>query len=224
MTAAAAVNKSGFVMLENDLLNLGKVAGKTFTGNMKITYSLIQGFEKNGQIAYFSHSLLQTQLGASRSTVIRMLSDMVEMGLINKTEQVNGGTLNYTVNPITPEMVGTPTAKPEVTKPDAVQTAVQPVETVENAGSNQPGIIECGSESVHRSRPASSGVAPVDHSGGAVRPAPLTVPVEQGAANDDLRNPVIDYVAGSNVMMVNGLPVEYLEPEESDIDQFGDAF
>ena len=48
---AAAVNKSGFVMLENDLLNIEKVAGKTFTGNMKITYSLIQGFEKNGQIS-----------------------------------------------------------------------------------------------------------------------------------------------------------------------------
>ena len=28
----------------------------------------------------------------------------------------------------------------------------------------------------------------------------------------------------SNVMMVNGLPFEYLEPEESAIDQFGDAF
>lgn len=213
---------NGFVMLENGLLNLGKVAGKTFTGNMKITYSLIQGFEKNGQIAYFSHSLLQTQLGASRSTVIRMLSDMVEMGLINKTEQVNGGTLNYTVNPITPEMVGTPeAAKPEVTKPTA---APQPKETVENAGTNQPGIVKCGSDSVHRSRPASSGASPVDHSGGAVRPAPVPVPVEQGAANDDLRNPVINFVAGSNVMMVNGLPVEYLEPEESAVDQFGDAF
>ncbi|WP_431646573.1 helix-turn-helix domain-containing protein [Enterobacter hormaechei] len=213
---------NGFVMLENGLLNLGKVAGKTFTGNMKITYSLIQGFEKNGQIAYFSHSLLQTQLGASRSTVIRMLSDMVEMGLINKTEQVNGGTLNYTVNPITPEMVGTPeAAKPEVTKPTA---APQPKETVENAGTNQFGIVKCGSDSVHRSRPASPGASPVDHSGGAVRPAPVPVPVEQGAANDDLRNPVINYVAGSNVMMVNGLPVEYLEPEESAIDQFGDAF
>ncbi|WP_265449922.1 helix-turn-helix domain-containing protein [Enterobacter hormaechei] len=213
---------NGFVMLENGLLNLGKVAGKTFTGNMKITYSLIQGFEKNGQIAYFSHSLLQTQLGASRSTVIRMLSDMVEMGLINKTEQVNGGTLNYTVNPITPEMVGTPeAAKPEVTKPTA---APQPKETVENAGTNQPGTVKCGSDSVHRSRPASPGASPVDHSGGAVRPAPVPVPVEQGAANDDLRNPVIDYVAGSNVMIVNGSPVEYLEPEESDIDQFGDAF
>ncbi|EOC1184523.1 helix-turn-helix domain-containing protein [Enterobacter cloacae] len=213
---------NGFVMLENGLLNLGKVAGKTFTGNMKITYSLIQGFEKNGQIAYFSHSLLQTQLGASRSTVIRMLSDMVEMGLINKTEQVNGGTLNYTVNPITPEMVGTPeAAKPEVTKPTA---APQPKETVENAGTNQPGTVKCGSDSVHRSRPASPGASPVDHSGGAVRPAPVPVPVEQGAANDDLRNPVINFVAGSNVMMVNGLPVEYLEPEESAVDQFGDAF
>lgn len=216
---------NGFVMLENDLLNLGKVAGKTFTGNMKITYSLIQGFEKNGQIAYFSHSLLQTQLGASRSTVIRMLSDMVEMGLINKTEQVNGGTLNYTVNPITPEMVGTPeAAKPEVTKPTAGQTKVQPVETVENAGINQPEDIECGSESVHKRIAAASGATPVGHSGGVVRPAPVPVPVEQGAANDDLRNPVINYVAGSNVMMVNGLPVEYLEPEESTVDQFGDAF
>ncbi|MCM7718355.1 helix-turn-helix domain-containing protein [Enterobacter hormaechei] len=214
---AAAVNKSGFVMLENDLLNIEKVAGKTFTGNMKITYSLIQGFEKNGQIAYFSQDTLKRQLGVTRQTVIKLLKDMVEMGLINKTEQVNGGTLNYTVNPITPEMVETP----EAAKPTA---APQPVETVENAGTNQPGIVKCGSDSVHRSRPASPGASPVDHSGGAVRPASVPVPVEQGAANDDLRNPVINYVAGSNVMMVNGLPVEYLEPEESAIDQFGDAF
>ena len=214
---AAAVNKSGFVMLENDLLNIEKVAGKTFTGNMKITYSLIQGFEKNGQIAYFSQDTLKRQLGVTRQTVIKLLKDMVEMGLINKTEQVNGGTLNYTVNPITPEMVGTP----EAAKPTA---APQPKETVENAGTNQPGIVKCGSDSVHRSRPASSGASPVDHSGGAVRPAPVPVPVEQGAANDDLRNPVINFVAGSNVMMVNGLPVEYLEPEESAVDQFGDAF
>lgn len=214
---AAAVNKSGFVMLENDLLNIEKVAGKTFTGNMKITYSLIQGFEKNGQIAYFSQDTLKRQLGVTRQTVIKLLKDMVEMGLINKTEQVNGGTLNYTVNPITPEMVGTP----EAAKPTA---APQPVETVENAGTNQPGIIKCGSDSVHKSRQASPGASPVDRSGGAVRPASVPVPVEQGAANDDLRNPVINYVAGSNVMMVNGLPVEYLEPEESAIDQFGDAF
>lgn len=46
---AAAVNKSGFVMLENDLLNIEKVAGKTFTGNMKITYSLIKALRKTGR-------------------------------------------------------------------------------------------------------------------------------------------------------------------------------
>lgn len=208
---AAAINKSGFVMLENDLLNIEKVAGKTFTGNMKITYSLIQGFEKNGQIAYFSQDKLKRQLGITTPTVVKLIRDMVSMGLINKTGQIGGKTCHYTVNPITPEMVGTP-------------EAAKPVETVENAGTHQPGIIECGSDSVHRSRPAASGVAPVDHSGGAVRPAPVPVPVEQGAANDDLRNPVINFVAGSNVMMVNGLPVEYLEPEESAVDKFGGAF
>ena len=219
---AAAVNKSGFVMLENDLLNIEKVAGKTFTGNMKITYSLIQGFEKNGQIAYFSRATLERYLGASRSTVKRLVNEMVEIGLIQKVERKQGETIEWRTCPITPEMVGTPeAAKPEVTKPTA---APQPVETVENAGSNQPGIIKCGSDSVHRSRPASPGASLVDHCGGAVRPASVPVPVEQGAANDDLRNPVINFVAGSNVMMVNGLPFEYLEPEESAIDQFGDAF
>lgn len=213
---------NGFVMLENDFLNIEKVAGKPFTGNMKITYSLIQGFERNGQTAYFSRATLERYLGASRSTVKRLVNEMVEIGLIQKVERKQGETIEWRICPIIPEMVGTPeAARPEVTKPTA---APQPKEIVENAGTHQLGIIECGSDSVHRSRPATSGVAPVDHSGGAVRPAPVPVPVEQGAANDDLRNPVIDYVAGSNVMMVNGLPVEYLEPEESDVDKFGGAF
>ncbi|GCQ93099.1 hypothetical protein AUP76_16180 [Escherichia coli] len=221
MTAAPAASKP-FTAIPHDLADIEQISGKAFTMNMVYTYSLIKSFQDNGQTAYFSQELLARRLGASIRSVIRLLAEMVEMGLINSTGRVGGKTCHYTVNPITPEMVGTPeAAKPEVTKPTA---APQPVETVENAGSNQPGIVKCGSESVHRSRPASSGVAPVDHSGGAVRPAPVPVPVEQGAANDDLRNPVINYVAGSNVMMVNGLPVEYLEPEESGIDQFGDAF
>nr|WP_081354970.1 helix-turn-helix domain-containing protein [Pluralibacter gergoviae] len=123
---------NGFVMLENDLLNLEKVAGKTFTGNMKITYSLIQGFEKNGQIAYFSQDTLKRQLGVTRQTVIKLLKDMVEMGLINKTEQVKGGTLNYTVNPITPEMVGTPEAPQRAAKaPEEVQALNHTAELVE---------------------------------------------------------------------------------------------
>ncbi|HCR0209343.1 TPA: helix-turn-helix domain-containing protein [Enterobacter hormaechei] len=221
MTAPTAASKP-FTAIPHDLADIEQISGKVFTMNMVYTYSLIKSFQDNGQTAYFSQELLARRLGASTRSVIRLLAEMVEMGLINSTGRVGGKTCHYTVNPIPPEMVGTPeAAKPEVTKSTA---APQPKETVENAGSNQPGIVKCGSDSVHRSRPASSGASPVDHSGGAVRPAPVSVPVEQGAANDDLRNPVINFVAGSNVMMVNGLPVEYLEPEESAIDQFGDAF
>lgn len=219
MTAAAT---KPFTAITHELADIEKINGKVFTMNMVYTYALIEGYQSNGQTAYFSQDRLKRRLGVTRQTVVKLLVDMVEMGLINKTGQIGGKTCHYTVNPITPEMAGTPeAAKPEVTKPTA---APQPKETVENAGSNQPGIVKCGSDSVHRSRPASSGASPVDHSGGAVRPAPVPVPVEQGAANDDLRNPIINYVAGSNVMMVNGLPVEYLEPEESAVDQFGDAF
>lgn len=219
MTAAAT---KPFTAITHELADIEKINGKVFTMNMVYTYALIEGYQTNGQTAYFSQDMLKRRLGVTRQTVVKLLADMVAMGLINKTAQIDGKTCHYTVNPITPEMVGTTeAAKPEVTKPTA---APQPVETVENAGTNQHGIIECGSDSVHRSRPASPGASPVDHSGGAVRPAPVPVPVEQGAANDDLRNPVINYVAGSNVMMVNGLPVEYLEPEESAVDQFGDAF
>jgi len=224
MTAAPAASKP-FTAIPHDLADIEQISGKAFTMNMVYTYSLIKSFQDNGQTAYFSQELLARRLGASIRSVIRLLAEMVEMGLINSTGRVGGKTCHYTVNPITPEMVGTPEAsKPELTKPTAAQTEVQPVETVENAGTHQPGIIECGPKSVHRSRPASPGASPVDHSGGAVHPAPVPVPVEQGAANDDLRNPVINFVAGSNVMMVNGLPVEYLEPEEGDLDEYGDAF
>lgn len=107
MTAAAPASNTGFVMLTNDLLNIEKIAGKTFTGNMKITYSLIQGFERNGQTAYFSQNTLKRQLGITTPTVVKLIRDMVAMGLINKTGQIGGKTCHYTVNPITPEMLGT---------------------------------------------------------------------------------------------------------------------
>lgn len=116
----ATASNTGFVMLTNDLLNIEKIAGKVFTGNMKITYSLIQGFEKNGQTAYFSQSLLATQLGTSLRSVTRLLAEMVEMGLINKTAQIGGKTCRYTVNPITPEMLGTVEAE---APPEAPQRA-----------------------------------------------------------------------------------------------------
>ncbi|CAM6299073.1 helix-turn-helix domain-containing protein [Citrobacter sedlakii] len=208
-------------MLANDLLNVEKVSGKTFTGNMKITYSLIQGYEKNGQTAYFSQEFLARCLGATDRTVRNLLRDMVEMGLINKTGQIGGKTCHYTVNPITAEMLGQATTAPaEPTKPAVTPT----VETVADAGINQPGIIECGSEGVHESNTAAPGVAPVVCGGPDVRPAPVPVPVKQEAANDDLRRPVVNFVAGSNVVMIDGQAVPYYESEESDVDDYGSAF
>lgn len=224
MSAATAASKP-FTAVPHDLADIEQISGKVFTMNMVYTYSLIKSFQDNGQTAYFSQELLARRLGASIRSVIRLLAEMVEMGLINSTGRVGGKTCHYTVNLITPEMMGpSEAAKPEVIKPTAAQIEVKPVETVENAGANQPGIIERRSESVYKRRPAASGVASMGHSGGAVRPAPVPVSVKQTAANNDLRNPVIDYVDGSNVMIINGSPVEYLEPEESDIDQFGEAF
>ncbi|MDU7227086.1 MAG: hypothetical protein E6301_04735 [Cronobacter sakazakii] len=124
MTAAAPASNSGFVMLTNDLLNIEKIAGKVFTGNMKITYSLIQGFERNGQTAYFSQNTLKRQLGITTPTVVKLIRDMVAMGLINKTGQIGGKTCHYTVNRITPEMLGT--AEPEAAAaPEAPQEQPQ---------------------------------------------------------------------------------------------------
>ncbi|WP_449508065.1 hypothetical protein [Enterobacter ludwigii] len=116
----ATASNTGFVMLTNDILNIEKIAGKVFTGNMKITYSLIQGFERNGQTAYFSQSLLATQLGLTDRSVRNLLRDMVTMGLIIKTGQIGGKTCRYTVNPITPEMLATVEAE---APPEAPQRA-----------------------------------------------------------------------------------------------------
>lgn len=127
----ATASNTGFVMLTNDLLNIEKIAGKVFTGNMKITYSLIQGFEKNGQTAYFSQSLLATQLGTSLRSVTRLLVEMVEMGLINKTGQVGGKTCHYTVNPITPEMLGTVEAEAPQRATAAPEEMQEPNHTAE---------------------------------------------------------------------------------------------
>lgn len=214
---------NGFVMLENDLLNIEKVAGKPFTGNMKITYSLIQGFERNGQTAYFSRATLERYLGASRSTVKRLVNEMVEIGLIQKVERKQGETIEWRTCPIIPEMVGTPeAAKPEVTKPTA---APQPKEIVENAGTYQPGITECGSEVVHSSRTEQTRNVKLGHSGISVQP-PVTSDSIREAANDDVRgnNPVISYLPDSKVMLIDGVAVKYLEPKETDFDQYGDAF
>ncbi|WP_220393519.1 helix-turn-helix domain-containing protein [Citrobacter sp. EC_71] len=162
MTAAAPASNTGFVMLTNDLLNIEKIAGKVFTGNMKITYSLIQGFKRNGQTAYFSQSLLATQLGTSLRSVTRLLVEMVEMGLINKTGQIGGKTCHYTVNPITPEMLGT--AEPEATPaalPEAPQEQPQqPAKAPEPVAESNPTAEPTGAPRVPEIVPIAAAAAP----------------------------------------------------------------
>lgn len=102
-----------YTAIRHELADIEKINGKMFTMNMAYTYSLIESYQINGQTAYFSQDMLKRRLGVTRQTVVKLLADMVAMGLINKTAQIGGKTCHYTVNPITPEMVGTVEATPE---------------------------------------------------------------------------------------------------------------
>lgn len=96
-----------FTAICHELADIEKINGKVFTMNMVYTYALIEGYQTNGQTAYFSQELLSRRLGLTDRSVRNLLRDMVAMGLINKTGQIGGKTCHYTVNPITPKMVGT---------------------------------------------------------------------------------------------------------------------
>ena len=133
-----------FTAIRHELADIEKINGKVFTMNMAYTYSLIESYQINGQTAYFSQDMLKRRLGVTRQTVVKLLADMVAMGLINKTAQIGGKTCHYTVNPITSEMVGaveaTPEALPEqptdapqraATAPEEVQELNHMAEAVE---------------------------------------------------------------------------------------------
>ena len=92
-----------FTAVCHELADIEKINGKVFTMNMVYTYALIEGYQTNGQTAYFSQELLSRRLGLTDRSVRNLLREMVEMGLINKTGQIGGKTCHYTVNPITPK-------------------------------------------------------------------------------------------------------------------------
>ncbi|AUP76607.1 hypothetical protein CWS02_12510 [Enterobacter sp. EA-1] len=121
-------------------------------------------------------------------------------------------------------MVGTPEpvkpAKPEVAKPIELQT----VETVENAGTYQLELLSVDLKSFS-SRTEQTRNVKLGHSGLSVQPPVISDSIRE-AANDDVRsnNPVVSYLPDSKVMLIDGVAVKYLEPEETDFDQYGDAF
>ncbi|MBA8328705.1 helix-turn-helix domain-containing protein [Citrobacter sp. Cb010] len=214
---AATVSKP-FTAITHELADIENINGKAFTMNMVYTYSLIKSFQDNGQIAYFSHSLLQTRLGAGRSTVIRMLREMVEMGLINKSEQVNGGTLNYTVNQITEEMIGdTPQeaqkeapqahTEPQPAPTPATPLPIQPTTTEEahsEQRTDQPGITECGYSPDLRNSTSECKHVDVVHSGYGV----CTPDTDRGLTLEEID--------------LSTIPTYDFDPV--DADQYGDAF
>lgn len=118
MTATAS---KPFTAIRHELADIEKINGKVFTMNMVYTYALIEGYQSNGQTAYFSQELLSRRLGLTDRSIRNLLRDMVAMGLINKTGQIDGKTCRYTVNPITPEMLGTVEAEQPT---EAAQRAV----------------------------------------------------------------------------------------------------
>ncbi|EPU4032522.1 TPA: hypothetical protein ACJIWR_001006 [Enterobacter bugandensis] len=124
MTATAS---KPFTAIRHELADIEKINGKVFTMNMVYTYALIEGYQSNGQTAYFSQELLSRRLGLTDRSIRNLLRDMVAMGLINKTGQISGKTCRYTVNPITPEMLGTVEAEQPT---EAAQRAVVPPEEV----------------------------------------------------------------------------------------------
>lgn len=129
MTATAS---KPFTAIPHELADIEKINGKVFTMNMVYTYSLIKGYQGNGLIAYFSQDMLKRRLGITTPTVVKLIRDMVSMGLINKTAQIRGKTCHYTVNPITPEMVGT--VEPEAEQPiEAPQLAAAAPEVFEES-------------------------------------------------------------------------------------------
>ncbi|PZD68768.1 hypothetical protein ARC310_01300 [Pantoea ananatis] len=220
MTAAAAPASKPFTAIRHELADIEKINGKVFTMNMVYTYALIEGYQSNGQTAYFSQELLSRRLGLTDRSVRNLLRDMVAMGLINKTVQIGGKTCHYTVNLITPEMLGTSeTAKPEVTKPTA---AAQHEGTVENAGTNQPGTFECGHKGPDMDSKKPDRTVALDNSWTHVRGAANDT-VSGDAANDDVRSnsPVLSPVSGNKVIMLNGQAIAYTEPDNID---FGDPF
>ncbi|EOG5236143.1 hypothetical protein ACLEKL_001339 [Enterobacter hormaechei] len=149
----ATANKP-YTAVCHELADIEKINGKVFTMNMVYTYALIEGYQTNGQTAYFSQDMLKRRLGVTRQTVVKLLADMVAMGLINKTAQIGGKTCHYTVNPITPEMLGTVEPEAEAT-PAALPEA--PQEKPQRATAEREEV----QESNHTAEPVEAPEAPI---------------------------------------------------------------
>lgn len=183
MTAVTAASKP-FTAIRHELADIEKINGKVFTMNMVYTYALIEGYQSNGQTAYFSQELLSRRLGLTDRSVRNLLRDMVAMGLINKTGQIGGKTCRYTVNPITPEMVEPvePTEAPQraAKAPEEVQALNHTAEAVE-----APTVVEIKPKEEAEAPEPAAPITLLDvYSGGAVS---VVTPYPRGEVKEPSR-------------------------------------
>ncbi|WP_213198926.1 helix-turn-helix domain-containing protein [Klebsiella aerogenes] len=151
MTAAAT---KPFTAVCHELADIERINGKVFTMNMVYTYSLIESYQNNGQTAYFSQDMLKRRLGVTRQTVVKLLADMVAMGLINKTAQIGGKTCHYTVKRITPEMLGT------VEKEQTAGAPQRPAKAPEEVEESNPTAEPVEAPTVAEVKPMTAAAAP----------------------------------------------------------------
>lgn len=183
MTALTAASKP-FTAIRHELADIEKINDKVFTMNMVYTYALIEGYQSNGQTAYFSQELLSRRLGLTDRSVRNLLRDMVAMGLINKTGQIGGKTCRYTVNPITPEMVEPvePTEAPQraAKAPEEVQALNHTAEAVE-----APTVVEIKPKEEAEAPEPAAPITLLDvYSGGAVS---VVTPYPRGEVKEPSR-------------------------------------
>ncbi|MEJ8325432.1 hypothetical protein WKI40_20105 [Kosakonia sacchari] len=236
-----------FVKTSRTLRRLKTYNGVKVSLEMVLTYDLIASFNRDqcmtnghvkpGKPSAFGQAELADFLMCSIKTAGRTIAAMKNARLIEcvgrgphdvdllvclPLEDVNTVETTQTPKPsLTRSQRRLSAVQPEVAKPIELQT----VETVENAGTYQPGITECGSEVVHSRRTEQTRNVKLGHSGLSVQPPVISDSIRE-AANDDVRsnNPVISYLPDSKVILIDGVAVKYLEPEETDSDQYGVAF
>ncbi|HBQ4178707.1 TPA: hypothetical protein L7210_004162 [Escherichia coli] len=181
----ATANKP-YTAVCHELADIEKINGKVFTMNMVYTYALIEGYQTNGQTAYFSQDMLKRRLGVTRQTDVKLLADMVAMGLINKTAQIGGKTCHYTVNPITPAMLGTVEAE---APPEAPQEQPQqPAKAPEPVEESNPTAEPTGAPRVPEIVPIAAAAAPGPK-------APITLMTVYSEKVDQQTEEVADIVA-----------------------------
>ncbi|WP_314419030.1 helix-turn-helix domain-containing protein [Pseudescherichia vulneris] len=96
------MNLKECVVIPHALLKVKEIKGKKFTLDMVYLYCLIL---QSGNNIRVTMTELGDRIGVTRITMMRLLNDLIAMGLFIKSPQYKGGPLMYTALPLDPEMI-----------------------------------------------------------------------------------------------------------------------